>query len=664
MAAAAAFGGCGGGPGGNGGNNGGNNGGDVFSLAGTILDGASQALAGVTLTVSGAAGVAGTAVTDATGAFAVAGLPAGVYTITPTRAATSFEPDSRQITVGPSQTGLDFTGSAAVPGTFSISGTIVGRTGSALSGVMVHVVGALKRGHALTAGDGTYEIINLPAGTYTVTLSLAGHVFEPASRSIDVSGSISAIDFTGVPSTSNTFSVSGTILDGADAPIAGVRLTVEDGSGHLATVTTDAHGFFVAGDLAPGTYTVTPSRLSATQCTTFVPVSRTAAVGPSQVGQDFVGTHHSEDGSGLAASAWPMFMHDPRHTGRSPHVGPQTAHVDWTSELRPAPASAAKSTYAYRMALAVDGDVYVGGHEYAHAFAGDTGAFIGQFPSTAPTVDRVFEGCPAVAQDGTIYVPSWDRHLYALDPSGGAKWSVELSGAVRSSPVVAQDGTVYTAAGGRLYAISPAGAVLWSYDAGTEIRSDPAIGLNGVIHVGCEDGHLYAVLPNGALAWSFEAQSRIRGGPSIADDGTVHFGSDDRRVYALGPDGAFVWSYETGGVVEACPAVGADGAVYVGSSDGTFYVLEANGTPRWTDSLPSPIYSSAALGSDGKVYVGCNNDRLYCLTSAGTVQWNSNDLWGDGHLERSSPALSSDGGAFMVGRDSDEFVATLTCFRQ
>jgi len=654
------LGGCGGGPGGNGGNGGD----DVFSLAGTVLDGAAQALAGVTLTVSGASGVAGAAVTDAQGAFAVAGLPAGTYTVTPTRAATSFEPDARRVTVGPSQTGLDFTGSAAVEGTFSISGTIVGRTGAPLSGVMIDVAGALESGHALTGADGTYQVINLPAGTYTVTLSLAEHVFEPPSRSIDVSASTTEIDFTGVPGTSGTFSISGTIADGADAPIVGVTVTVDDGAGHVATATTDAQGFFVAGDLAAGTYAVRPGRLTSAQSTTFVPVSRSATVGPSQVEQDFVGTHHSEDGSGLAASAWPMFMRDPQHTGRSPHVGPQTANVDWTSELRPTPASTEKNTYAYRMALAADGDVYVGGNEYAHAIEGGTGAFVGQFPATAPTVDRIFEGCPAVAQDGTVYVPSWDRHLYALDSSGAAKWGVELGGAVRSSPVVAQDGTVYVAADGQLYAISPAGAVLWSYNAGTEIRSDPAIGHNGVIHVGCEDGHLYAILPDGSLAWSFEAQARVRGGPSVADDGAVHFGSDDRCVYALEPDGEFRWSYETDGVVEACPAVGADGAVYVGSSDSTFYVLEANGTPRWTYVLPSPIYSSAALGSDGKVYVGCNNDRLYCLTATGTLQWNSDDLWDDSHLDRSSPALSSDGAAFMVGRDSDEFIATLTCFRQ
>jgi len=32
---------------------------------------------------------------------------------------------------------------------------------------------------------------------------------------------------------------------------------------------------------------------------------------------------------GLANSPWPMFLHDPQHTGRSPYRGPQEGKVEW-----------------------------------------------------------------------------------------------------------------------------------------------------------------------------------------------------------------------------------------------------------------------------------------------------------------------------------------------
>ena len=33
---------------------------------------------------------------------------------------------------------------------------------------------------------------------------------------------------------------------------------------------------------------------------------------------------------GLADSPWPMFLHDPQHTGRSPYNGPSTPALKWS----------------------------------------------------------------------------------------------------------------------------------------------------------------------------------------------------------------------------------------------------------------------------------------------------------------------------------------------
>ena len=54
----------------------------------------------------------------------------------------------------------------------------------------------------------------------------------------------------------------------------------------------------------------------------------------------------------LAATSWPMFHHDLKHTGRSPYLGAQTNTVKW---------SYLTGDYVYSSpAIGSDGTVYVG----------------------------------------------------------------------------------------------------------------------------------------------------------------------------------------------------------------------------------------------------------------------------------------------------------------
>ena len=45
--------------------------------------------------------------------------------------------------------------------------------------------------------------------------------------------------------------------------------------------------------------------------------------------------------------------------------------------------------------------------------------------------------------DGTIYVGSYDHHLYAVNPDGSQKWKFATGDFVASSPAVGADGTIY-----------------------------------------------------------------------------------------------------------------------------------------------------------------------------------------------------------------------------
>jgi len=62
---------------------------------------------------------------------------------------------------------------------------------------------------------------------------------------------------------------------------------------------------------------------------------------------------------------------------------------------------------------------------------------------------------PAIGSDGTVYVGSHDKKLYAINGKSGVKLSeFKTGGPVHSSPAIGSDGTVYVGSfDKKLYAI-------------------------------------------------------------------------------------------------------------------------------------------------------------------------------------------------------------------
>ena len=236
-----------------------------YSLSGRItLDG--QPLAGVTVSD----GNGHTAVTNDAGNYDMVNLPPGAYTVTPSLAGYAFSPASRSVTI----TNADVVNAnfSATLLTYTISGTIT-LDGQPLAGVTV----SDGNGHTAVTNDaGNYDMVNLPPGAYTVTPSLAGYAFSPASRSVTITNAdVVNANFS---ATLLTYTISGTItLDGQ--PLAGV--TVSDGNGHTA-VTNDA-GYYELVNLLPGDYTLTPTL----EGYSFDPASTTVTIVNAGVIQDF-----------------------------------------------------------------------------------------------------------------------------------------------------------------------------------------------------------------------------------------------------------------------------------------------------------------------------------------------------------------------------------------
>jgi len=211
----------------------------------------------------------------------------------------------------------------------------------------------------------------------------------------------------------------------------------------------------------------------------------------------------------------------------------------------------------------------------------------------------------AALRENTLYVGSYDAHVYCLDTrTGGLRWKRKTDGGVSSSPTTWADNVV----------------------------------------VGSEDGVVYGLeATKGTLRWSFRTGRPVRSSPKVADR-IVYVGSDDQHIYALdGRTGRQLWLYRTWMPVRSSCAVG-DGAVYVGSSDSHIYALDAlSGALRWKQRTQNGIISTPAIGA-GLVYAGSMDGHLYALDAeSGVVVWR----YKTGHYVNASPVIA--GGRVLVG---------------
>ena len=106
---------------------------------------------------------------------------------------------------------------------------------------------------------------------------------------------------------------------------------------------------------------------------------------------------------------------------------------------------------------------------------------------------------PAIGPDGTVYVGSYDKKLYAINGKTGVK--------------------------------------LWEFETGDKVRSSPALGSDGTVYVGSHDNKLYALNgKTGIKLWEFETGGDVYSSPAISSDGTVYIGSDNNKLYAIKTD--------------------------------------------------------------------------------------------------------------------------------
>jgi outer membrane protein assembly factor BamB len=176
---------------------------------------------------------------------------------------------------------------------------------------------------------------------------------------------------------------------------------------------------------------------------------------------------------------------------------------------------------------------------------------------------KPFESSPLIVR-GTLYVGSWDHHLYAINARTKAlRWKFEADGEVNTSAAYG-DGAVYFATdAGSVYALDArTGRQIWKRSDGSEyFYATPTIAY-GRVYIGNTNGALYAYgMHTGDLLWVAHAGTYIYTAAAVWDK-TVYVGSYDGGFYAFdAATGDQKWRYEAPAAIHGAPTVMA-GLVY------------------------------------------------------------------------------------------------------
>ncbi len=240
-----------------------------ITISGTARNALGAPLSGATIVAVGPS-IPAPVTTDASGHYSFAGLTAGSYAVTPALVACGFVPSVATLGNLIANTTQNFDGSGATcggsaTGTLTISGLINDANGLPLSGVSVGLAGSLQVPQT-TGATGTFSFSNVAPGSYIVQPALAQCTFQQLtlgnltdSTSVVISGSGASCG--GGPSVNagaltGPLTISGHVLGASGGAVVGAQINLTGAS--QATRFTDATGGYTF-NLAPGTYTLTPS---------------------------------------------------------------------------------------------------------------------------------------------------------------------------------------------------------------------------------------------------------------------------------------------------------------------------------------------------------------------------------------------------------------------
>lgn len=171
---------------------------------------------------------------------------------------------------------------------------------------------------------------------------------------------------------------------------------------------------------------------------------------------------------------------------------------------------------------------------------------------------------------GTLAI-SAGRVLTLLSPAGSLLRQISLGGRATSSAAVADDGTLWVpTVEGLLHAIDPSGRVRSTTELGSRHYDGaaPAIGHDGGVRVPTMTEGIVCIGPSGAERWRLANDAGYNAPASIDDEDTTLVMDRGGRLLAVARDGTERWRVVLGTYSFQAPVLATDGTVYVTTERG------------------------------------------------------------------------------------------------
>jgi hypothetical protein len=205
------------------------------TVRGTVTGQSGSPLSGAEVSIGSA-----TATTDSDGKYTLSGIPGGSRTLTAKCSGYQDYNVSVQVTAGQAvDSSFQMT---LLPQTGSVSGKVTNTSQAPLANANVKIGDVSAR----SAQDGSYTLTGIPAGSRTITATMAGYV--NLSETVEVqAGQAATRNLVMSPIPPTTGSISGIVSSSGGAPISGVLM----GAGNI-TDTTDSNGAYSLGGVPSG----------------------------------------------------------------------------------------------------------------------------------------------------------------------------------------------------------------------------------------------------------------------------------------------------------------------------------------------------------------------------------------------------------------------------
>ncbi|WP_256762422.1 carboxypeptidase regulatory-like domain-containing protein [Cohnella sp. WQ 127256] len=232
----------------------------VFGPGNSPIDGASVSIGNIS------------AVTDSTGKYTLSNVLAGSQTVSVSSTGYNAGTATVTVTAGQSVSAGNIV-LTPVQTTGTVTGAVYGPGNSPINGASVSIGGI----SAVTGAQGQYTLINVPAGSQTITVTRAGYNNGTANVTVTAGQSVSASDIV-LSAVQTTGSVTGAVYGPGNSPISGATVSIGGSS-----AVTSAQGEYTLSNVLAGSQTINVSKVGYNNGTANVTVIAGQSVSASDI---------------------------------------------------------------------------------------------------------------------------------------------------------------------------------------------------------------------------------------------------------------------------------------------------------------------------------------------------------------------------------------------